>query len=83
METTNIEKISSGEDFLLGLEEAAAFLKIKKSWLYQLTHFRKIPYFKRGRKLYFSKLELSGWLLQDRKATIFELEREAEKRLAR
>lgn len=80
MENTSVEKIASGEDSLLNLSEAAAFVGLKPSWLYQLTSTRKVPHFKRGRKLFFSKSELSQWLLENRVKTISELDREAENR---
>lgn len=80
MENTSVEKIASGEDCLLNLSEASAFVKFKPSWLYQLTSLRKIPHIKKGRKLFFSKSELAQWLLAGRVKTQTELDREAEAR---
>jgi predicted DNA-binding transcriptional regulator AlpA len=80
MENTTIEKIASGEDSLLNLQDASAFVGLKPSWIYQLTSLRRIPYFKRGRKLFFSKFELAQWLLENRVKTVSELDREAENR---
>ena len=77
MEITNVEKISSGSDILLDLQQAATFLKFKPSWIYQLTHKRRLPYYQKGRKLYFSRNELAEWLLGGRKATVAELEQQA------
>lgn len=37
----------NGEDFV-GADEAAKLLGIKKSYLYQLTHEKRIPYYKYG-----------------------------------
>jgi len=80
MENTTIEKIASGEDVLLNLQDASAFVKLKPSWVYQLTSLRKIPHLKRGRKLFFSKSELAQWLLAGRVNTQTELDALAENR---
>jgi excisionase family DNA binding protein len=80
MENTTIEAIADGSDTLLSLSEASAFVKLKPSWVYQLTALRKIPHFKRGRKLFFSKSELAQWLCENRVKTVSELDREAENR---
>jgi len=80
MENTNVAAIADGSDVLLDIDKAAEFVHLKKSWLYQLTSLRKIPHLKRGRKLFFSKSELSQWLLEGRVKTISELERQAETR---
>lgn len=78
-----IAKLKSGEDEMMESEKAAPFCMIKESYLFQLTSTRKIPHYKRGRKLIFLKSELIRWLLANRKATISELELEAEKHLAK
>ncbi len=80
MENTTTEQIADGSDVLFNLSEAAAFVKLKPSWIYQLTMLRKIPHLKKGRRLYFSKSELAAWLLEGRVRTVTELEREAELR---
>lgn len=80
MENTTVSAIADGSDSLLNINDAAAFVGLKPSWVYQLTSMRKIPHFKRGRKLFFSKSELAQWLLENRVKTISELDREAETR---
>lgn len=49
-------------DFM-NLKEAAMFLRISPSVLYQLNARKKIPCRKIGRKIIFSKKELSEWVM--------------------
>lgn len=62
----------------LNLDEAAAYLGVKKSHLYKLTHQRLIPYYKPGGKsCYFKRAELDEWLLSNRVSTSSELNTQA------
>lgn len=50
------------DDDFLNAEEAAAFLGLKKSYLYHLTCSRKIPHFKYGgRLILFKRTDLETW----------------------
>lgn len=51
---------------ILDLEEAAKYLKLKRSALYRLTSEKKIPHFKLQAKLRFSKEQLNFWLSEKR-----------------
>jgi hypothetical protein len=44
--------------------------------IYQLVSARKIPFIKRGGKLFFSKLDLIEWLREGSKGTIEELSKD-------
>jgi excisionase family DNA binding protein len=56
--------VQLGEDTILTFPEAAEFLHLSKGALYRLTSARKVPASKPGgKKLYFSKRELSRWLM--------------------
>ncbi|MGE9310795.1 helix-turn-helix domain-containing protein [Niabella sp. CJ426] len=68
----------STEDELLNVEEACAFLKMKKATLYQKTHKREIPFMKKGKPLFFSKKDLIEWRLSGKKETIEEAVLRAE-----
>jgi excisionase family DNA binding protein len=57
--------------------EAAKFLGISLSYLYKLTHTRQIPFYKRGKMLYFREDQLSAWAFENRIATQQELEQKA------
>lgn len=60
----------------LSMEEAAEYLKIPKSTLYQLTSKRLIPFSKAGRRSIFRESELENWLHNRRKKTRQEIENE-------
>jgi excisionase family DNA binding protein len=47
---------------LLTPEEVCQLLKIKRSYLYDLTHRNQIPYLKLGRHLRFRRCEIASWL---------------------
>lgn len=51
-------------DSLMNVEEAAAYLKVKKSWLY--AHARELPVIKLGHGLRFRRSDLDAWLNDQR-----------------
>ncbi len=61
------------EVIYLNSDEAAEFLKIKKSYIYQLRFQRKIPYHKRGKILLFNKAELVRWVEEKKMDTLENL----------
>lgn len=74
----NIEALLLSQKTVLNFEEVAAYTGLSKSYLYKLTSTGGIPCFKpQGKHIYFSKLEIDSWLLQNRKATNDELESQA------
>ena len=74
---SKLEKLLLTLKIVLDIEEASIYTSRKISYLYQLTCQRKIPHSKRGKILYFSRLELDQWMLKNRIKTIEELEQEA------
>lgn len=46
----------------LTVQEAADYLSIPKSTLYQFTSKKQIPFHKRGKKLYFYQDDLDKWV---------------------
>jgi excisionase family DNA binding protein len=59
---------------ILNLGEACEYLNIGHSHLYKLTSKRQIPcYQPNGKKLYFKRIELDEWLLQNRKCAVKEI----------
>ena len=52
----------------LTVEEAAEYLSIPKSSLYQLTSKKKIPFSKRGKRLFFFQNELDNWIKEGRQS---------------
>ena len=53
---------SQDDDQMMTMEEACQFIGKKRSTMYSLTSERRIPYRKRGNKLYFFKKELVEWI---------------------
>ena len=57
---------SAESEQLMDLEEACKFLGKKSSTIYSMTSERKIPFMKRGNKLYFLKSDLLEWVKSGR-----------------
>lgn len=66
-----------GAKTILTAEEAAAYTGYAIKGIYDLTHKRKIPHYKKNGKLYFKKSELDEWLTETRIRTDREMEIEA------
>ena len=47
---------------ILNVQQAADFLKLKITTLYEKTSRKLIPHFKKGNKLYFHLSELQDWI---------------------
>lgn len=50
------------ESQLLTVEEAAEFLSVSRTTIYQLKAHNKIPFMQKGKRLYFTKENLMKWL---------------------
>ena len=61
----------------LSIKEAATFLKLKITTLYEKTSRKLIPHFKKGNKLYFSQSELEEWIKKGKIKTNVEIAAEA------
>jgi len=63
---------------VLNFGEACKYLNLSASYLYKLTHSRRIPHYKpNGKMLYFKRIDLEAWLLRNRVKTANEIEQEA------
>ena len=61
----------------MDMNQASAYLRLKKSYIYNLVFKNKIPFYKpNGKKLYFNKVELNEWIRQSRVKTVDEFEAE-------
>lgn len=79
MKTRN-EKIVFDDKPVLTSTEAAAFLGIAVSYIYKLTHWKKIPFSKpNGGKIYFRRDELESWMNSGRYLTVDEARADAIK----
>jgi excisionase family DNA binding protein len=72
------EKQTSGNasEEILNVKQVAECFNFAISTIYKMVSKRKIPFCKRGKRLYFIKAELIEWIKEGRKPAI-ELEAEA------
>ena len=68
---------------LLTIQEAGKFLILSVPTLYGYVHRSEIPVCKRGKRLYFSKQELTKWVKEGKKKTYTEIANEAEQYLSK
>lgn len=64
-------------DQLLTIQQAGEYIKLTPPTIYGLVSKNTIPYSKKGKRLYFSKLQLMEWIQQGRRKTIDEVNAEA------
>jgi len=64
-------------DQLLTIKQAGEFLTLSVPTLYGLVSKNTIPVSKQGKRLYFSKQELTDWIKAGRKLTVSEIESQA------
>jgi excisionase family DNA binding protein len=63
----------------LNLKEAAAFLGLKPSYIYNLVHYGKLTAYKPGGKvLFFKQEDLERFVYRNRQAADFELAEQAD-----
>lgn len=65
-------------DELLTVQDTAKFLSLSVPTVYTLISRRDVPFMKRSKRVYFSKLELINYLKLGRKKTMAETASEAE-----
>ncbi len=70
---THSEDSSFDKEKIGGIELAMHLTGLAKSTIYNLVSEGKIPYMKRGKKIYFSYQELITWLKEGKKKTREEL----------
>lgn len=66
-----------GSKTVLNIEETALFTGLSVGHIYRLTSGKKIPHFKKRRKLYFKKAELEAWMLDTKILTDGEIQGKA------
>lgn len=63
---------------VLNFEEACDYLSISASHLYKLTAQKDIPHYcPQGKKIYFDREEIEGWLLRNKQSSHDEIEQAA------
>lgn len=62
---------------LIDLSEASKVLNLAPQTIYGMVSKNTLPHMKRGKKLYFSRKELTEWIQAGRKKTVGEIANEA------
>lgn len=75
-----IEAASLSQKNVFTFDEACRFTGLSRSHLYKLTSGQRVPHSKpNGKLVYFDRLELEAWLLNNRINTTDEVETQAQK----
>ena len=72
------KKPTKQEEKFLTVQESAQFLNLTVPTIYSKVSKGELPVMKRGKRLYFSSLELMEYLKEGRKKSNAEIEKEAE-----
>lgn len=72
-------KVGLVSDRLMTVKDAAEYLSITSSAIYKLTHTNKIPFNKKGKRVYFLKSDILEWVKSGKIKTSDEIAVEAEK----
>ena len=62
---------------ILDIKQAAHFLRLKVTTIYEKTSRKLIPHFKKGNKLYFNRTELKAWVIEGKVKSADEMQSEA------
>ena len=65
-------------DQFFDTEHAGAFLNLRVPTIYGLVHRKKIPVFKQGKQLRFSKQDLTDWVKSGRMQTQAEIDLQSD-----
>lgn len=76
-------EVSNVGESIFTIQEAAEFLNLSKYTLYGLVAKSSIPNMKRGKRLYFSKEELTKWLKESRRQTASDAAKDADNYLGK
>lgn len=76
--THALDKGTAPPDEIGGVELAEVITGLARPTIYSLASQRKIPHSKQGKKLYFSRFELTEWIKAGRRKTTADLQAEAE-----
>jgi len=64
---------------ILSIDDAAEFTGLKKSYLYRLTHQKRIPHYKpMGGRIFFKREELEAFIFRNRQSADYELSKMAD-----
>ena len=72
------KETTTEQEEVLTVDDAAKFLKLSKATIYSLTSKGLIPYMKKSKRVYFSKLEIIEYLKKGRNKTMEEIDQETD-----
>lgn len=76
-------QVKTETEQFLSIQEASVLVNLSVPTIYGLVHRSLIPVCKRGKKLYFSKDELTNWIMTGRKKTFSEITADASAYLSK
>lgn len=62
---------------VLTIDDVSLLTNISRSALYKMTSAREIPFYKRGKFVYFDRAELQAWMKENRVTPANELQQDA------
>ena len=68
---------------LLTIHEAASFLNLSKHTLYNKVNKNELPYMKKGKRLYFSRVELMAYIKSGKISSIQEIQEQSNNFLSK
>lgn len=80
-EAAKADSASDEAEGFMTIDEAAAFLRLKKSTIYSKISRMEIPCFKQSGRLYFKRSELEAWIEKGKATTMEDIERQADEYL--
>ncbi len=72
-----LTKQTETSSHILDVRQAAKFLRLQLTTLYEKTSRKLIPHFKKGNKLYFNLSDLQKWIMEGKVKTTGEIDGEA------
>ncbi len=75
--SSKTESIITNDKDLLTVGDVARKLKVTTGAIYNMTHTRQIPHFKKGGRVYFDAEDINKWIRDDRRKTLKQLQEEA------
>lgn len=72
-----LESLLSLTKNVLNLDEVCLLTGFSRSHIYKLTCYKKIPFYKQSKHLFFDRLEIENWLKSSKYLTSEELEKQA------
>jgi excisionase family DNA binding protein len=75
---TQNSSLQPESDKLLTIKQAAEIIHLSVPTIYGLVQRSEVPVCKRGKRLYFSKQELTAWIMSGRKRTIAEIDEDVK-----